>query len=98
MRDADAALANLVAKTDPAEHLRRRSSIAAYLQSGFGASAPAADRASACPGDATAPRTDQHDPRYPLRLRLWIIVGLAAVGWVALWLGGLALLHAVGLR
>ena len=48
-------------------------------------------------------RVQEHPPlaregRYPLRLRLWIIAGSAAAAWVVACVGGLALLHAFGVR
>ncbi len=49
-------------------------------------------------GHGPAAQDEGQDERYPLRQRLWIIVGSAAATWGVAWLGGLALLHAVGLR
>ncbi len=50
------------------------------------------------PASAAMAQAEGWGERYPLRRRLWIIAGLAAGGWVTLWLGGLVLLQVVGLR
>ena len=86
MSDADAVLANPASDTAPDEHA---GSVFRDLPAGGG---------DLRAGEAAAASNDDGDRRYPLRVRLGTIVGSVVALWAAIWFGGQALLHALGLE